>query len=57
MSNQKIGATADFCRAGEARFTVSFALHIFYLPLLSSSCGLLPNYYRTKTQLSVLCLF
>jgi hypothetical protein len=56
MSIQEIGAMADFCRAKEARFPVCFTLHISYPPLLPSSCGLLPNYHGTKTQL-FLCLF
>jgi hypothetical protein len=57
MKTREIGAAAGFYPVDEVRFTVSFGLHIFYQPLLPSSCSLLPNYCGTKTQLSSLCLF
>jgi len=57
MTNKEIGAAAGFYRAGEARFTISFRLHIFHKRLLPSSCSLLPNYCGTKTSISSLCLF
>ena len=57
MNTREIGAAAGFYPGDEARFTISFGLQIFHRPLLPSSCGLLANYYGTKTLLSSLCLF
>ena len=57
MKTREIGAAAGFYPVDEARFTISFGLHIFYQPLLPSSCSLLPNYCGTKPLLSSLCLF
>ena len=57
MNTREIGAAAGFYPVDEGSFTISFGLHIFYKPLLPTSCGLLPNYYGTKTLVSSLCLF
>jgi len=57
MNTREIGAAAGFYPVDKARFAISFGLQIFHRLSLPSGCGLLPNYYRTKTLLSSLCLF
>jgi hypothetical protein len=57
MNTREIGAAAGFYPVDKARFTISFGLQIFHRPPLPLGCGLLPNYYGTKTLLSSLCLF
>jgi hypothetical protein len=56
MTNKDVVSVAGSYPAGDARFTITFGLHIFCERLLPSSC-MPSNRFGTKPSTSSLCRF